>query len=92
MILGIDEEKGPQLFKCDPAGHFFGHKVVGNFLSLVLLKFSRLCSEFYVIFWYFFFSQIHVLLFNFLHFCAIAALTSPTLFNEKFCISYNFNI
>ncbi|XP_020587386.1 proteasome subunit alpha type-6 [Phalaenopsis equestris] len=26
MILGIDEEKGPQLFKCDPAGHFFGHK------------------------------------------------------------------
>lgn len=27
MVLGIDEEKGPQLFKCDPAGHFFGHKV-----------------------------------------------------------------
>ncbi|KAJ4821222.1 Proteasome subunit alpha type [Rhynchospora pubera] len=26
MVLGIDEEKGPQLFKCDPAGHFFGHK------------------------------------------------------------------
>ncbi|XP_010939895.1 proteasome subunit alpha type-6 [Elaeis guineensis] len=26
MILGIDEEKGPQLLKCDPAGHFFGHK------------------------------------------------------------------
>ncbi|GER53284.1 proteasome subunit alpha type [Striga asiatica] len=26
MILGIDDEKGPQLFKCDPAGHFFGHK------------------------------------------------------------------
>ncbi|CAM8904765.1 unnamed protein product [Rhodiola kirilowii] len=25
MILGIDEE-GPQLFKCDPAGHFYGHK------------------------------------------------------------------
>ena len=31
MILGIDEEAGPQLFKCDPAGHFFGHKVLGNF-------------------------------------------------------------
>lgn len=31
MILGIDEEKGPQLFKCDPAGHFFGHKVITNF-------------------------------------------------------------
>ncbi|MCL7030244.1 hypothetical protein MKW94_014624 [Papaver nudicaule] len=26
MVLGIDEEMGPQLFKCDPAGHFFGHK------------------------------------------------------------------
>nr|GMC58966.1 proteasome subunit alpha type-6 [Ipomoea batatas] len=26
MVLGIDDEKGPELFKCDPAGHFFGHK------------------------------------------------------------------
>ncbi|MCL7041114.1 hypothetical protein MKW94_004345 [Papaver nudicaule] len=26
MVLGIDEEMGPQLFKCDPAGHFYGHK------------------------------------------------------------------
>ncbi|KAI3982466.1 hypothetical protein MKX01_006597 [Papaver californicum] len=26
MVLGIDEETGPQLFKCDPAGHFYGHK------------------------------------------------------------------
>ncbi|XP_042517904.1 proteasome subunit alpha type-6 [Macadamia integrifolia] len=26
MVLSIDEEAGPQLFKCDPAGHFFGHK------------------------------------------------------------------
>ncbi|CAH9105821.1 unnamed protein product [Cuscuta europaea] len=26
MVVGIDDEKGPQLFKCDPAGHFFGHK------------------------------------------------------------------
>ncbi|KAF5183747.1 Proteasome subunit alpha type-6 [Thalictrum thalictroides] len=26
MVLGMDEENGPQLFKCDPAGHFFGHK------------------------------------------------------------------
>jgi 20S proteasome alpha/beta subunit len=29
MILGIDDEKGtPQLFTCDPAGYFFGHKVI----------------------------------------------------------------
>lgn len=27
MVLGIDDEFGPRLFKCDPAGHFFGHKV-----------------------------------------------------------------
>ena len=27
MVLGIDDENGPKLFKCDPAGHFFGHKV-----------------------------------------------------------------
>uniref|UniRef100_A0A0E0CW72 Proteasome subunit alpha type n=1 Tax=Oryza meridionalis TaxID=40149 RepID=A0A0E0CW72_9ORYZ len=26
MVLGYDEEKNAQLFKCDPAGHFFGHK------------------------------------------------------------------
>lgn len=36
MILGVDEEKGPQLFKCDPAGHFFGHKVIRKFLFLFL--------------------------------------------------------
>jgi 20S proteasome alpha/beta subunit len=28
MILGIDDEKEtPQLFACDPAGYFLGHKV-----------------------------------------------------------------
>lgn len=26
MIIGIDEEKGPQLFKVDPAGYFVGYK------------------------------------------------------------------
>lgn len=31
MVLSIDEECGPRLFKCDPAGHFFGHKVGGFF-------------------------------------------------------------
>ncbi|MQL79981.1 hypothetical protein Taro_012410 [Colocasia esculenta] len=33
MVLGIDEEKGPQLFKCDPAGHFFGHKATSSGLK-----------------------------------------------------------
>ena len=27
MVLGIDDEFGPRLYKCDLAGHFFGHKV-----------------------------------------------------------------
>ncbi|KAH6556712.1 hypothetical protein KP509_1Z160700 [Ceratopteris richardii] len=26
MLIGIDEELGPQLFKCDPAGHYVGYK------------------------------------------------------------------
>jgi len=26
MFIGIDEEKGPQLFRCDPAGHYLGFK------------------------------------------------------------------
>jgi 20S proteasome subunit alpha 1 len=26
MLIGIDAEKGPQLFKCDPAGYYIGYK------------------------------------------------------------------
>lgn len=26
IFAGIDEEEGPQLFRCDPAGHFMGYK------------------------------------------------------------------
>ena len=26
MFVGIDEEQGPSLFKCDPAGYFVGYK------------------------------------------------------------------
>lgn len=26
-LIGIDEERGPQLFKVDPAGYFVGYKV-----------------------------------------------------------------
>lgn len=27
IIASIDEEKGPMLYKVDPAGHFFGYRV-----------------------------------------------------------------
>jgi 20S proteasome subunit alpha 1 len=26
IVAGIDEEKGPSLFKVDPAGYYFGYK------------------------------------------------------------------
>lgn len=26
ILIGYDDEKGPQLFKCDPAGYYVGHK------------------------------------------------------------------
>jgi len=40
MVLGIDDENGPQLYKCDPAGHYFGHKVhMRSFLTLINVEF-----------------------------------------------------
>ena len=27
MLIGMDVERGPQLFKCDPAGFYFGYRV-----------------------------------------------------------------
>lgn len=27
ILVGIDEERGPQLFKVDPAGYYVGYKV-----------------------------------------------------------------
>ena len=52
MILGIDEEKGPQLFKCDPAGHFFGHKVFATYEMYLVLLFhtssSKVCVQHFV--------------------------------------------
>jgi hypothetical protein len=29
MLIGIDDELGPQLYKCDLAGHDVGYKVCG---------------------------------------------------------------
>ena len=26
LLCAIDDEKGPQLYKCDPSGHYFGYK------------------------------------------------------------------
>jgi 20S proteasome subunit alpha 1 len=26
ILIGYDDERGPQLFKCDPAGYFIGYK------------------------------------------------------------------
>uniref|UniRef100_A0A7S3GHQ5 Proteasome subunit alpha type n=2 Tax=Palpitomonas bilix TaxID=652834 RepID=A0A7S3GHQ5_9EUKA len=28
IVIGIDEEKGPMLYKCDPAGYYLGYKAV----------------------------------------------------------------
>lgn len=46
MVLGYDEEKNVQLFKCDPAGHFFGHKVCGYFAILPCIVATFLLNEY----------------------------------------------
>jgi 20S proteasome subunit alpha 1 len=30
ILIGIDEELGPQVFKCDPAGSFVGYKAISS--------------------------------------------------------------
>lgn len=40
ILCGMDEEKGPQLFKCDPAGHYLGYKV-NHFLVMFQLRTDR---------------------------------------------------
>ncbi len=37
ILLGIDEERGPQLFKIDPAGYFVGYKVCALDLCQLLV-------------------------------------------------------
>lgn len=34
IIIGIDEERGPQLFKVDPAGYYVGYKVRSYLVQL----------------------------------------------------------
>lgn len=29
-LIGIDDERGPQVYKCDPAGHFVGYVATGT--------------------------------------------------------------
>ena len=54
MLVGIDDELGPQLFKCDPAGFFVGYKATSagakqqeaiNHLEKKLKKSSDLSYE-----------------------------------------------
>ncbi len=30
MLIGIDEELGPQVFKCDPSGFYVGYKATAS--------------------------------------------------------------
>jgi 20S proteasome subunit alpha 1 len=30
IVAGIDEEKGPVLYKVDPSGYYYGYKAVGS--------------------------------------------------------------
>ena len=50
ILCGIDEERGPQLFKVDPAGYFVGYKVsrsgrLGRAVLLPLRHCICLCQE-----------------------------------------------
>lgn len=44
MVLGVDEETGPQLYKCDPAGHYFGHKVRPNLIRNLIWR-KKICEK-----------------------------------------------
>ena len=30
ILCSIDDERGPQIFKCDPAGHFYGYRAIAS--------------------------------------------------------------
>jgi len=54
ILIGVDDERGPQVFKCDPAGYYVGHKATSagtksqeatNFLEKKFKKTSELQYE-----------------------------------------------
>jgi 20S proteasome subunit alpha 1 len=54
ILIGYDDERGPQLFKCDPAGYYVGHKATAagakkqealNHLEKKLKKDPQLSTE-----------------------------------------------
>ena len=47
IIIGIDEERGPQLYKVDPAGYYVGYKVkpASCFLAKVVIALDFLQSN-----------------------------------------------
>lgn len=49
ILVGVDDERGPQLYKVDPAGHFFPFKVCGvhmccRFLGWGLGRWVGVCA------------------------------------------------
>lgn len=51
ILIGIDEEQGPQVYKCDPAGYYCGFKAtaagVKQTESTSFLKKKKVKKKFY---------------------------------------------
>ena len=64
ILVGVDEERGPQIFKIDPAGHYFPYKATSagakeqeamNYLE----KKVEVCISIYFIIFLFYFYSYH---------------------------------